>query len=75
METFELLNYTINIIINPLSQIKNENNFLTNFSDAFKNEIFSSIFKYINYGIKDKSENKYSHFLSYNLLIILIQVK
>ena len=81
MEFFEFLNYSLNIIINPSSQIMiknqdgNENGVLANISEALKNEIFASIYKYLNYGIKDKSEKKHSHFLSYNLLIIAIQVK
>ena len=75
LETFELLNLVLNILTDPLSQIKSESQNLVNLSAALREEIFVSIFKFLKYGISDKAENKHSHFLSYNLLIIAIQVK
>lgn len=74
LELFELINLTLNLISNPQKQINSQNGEITIMSQAFRQEIFNCLFKYSSWGIKDKAEKKFSHFLGYNLLTILIQV-
>lgn len=68
LDTFEFFNY---FVINGICK-KNTNN-LSNFKIFFE-EILNSFIKFLNYGWNDKAHANLSHFFSYNLFLILIQV-
>jgi len=76
LDCFEFLNI---FILNGICRVKksdfsNQNNDLLSPSKSQFPQLLSYLLKEIRNGYSDKTEKKMSHFLSYNLLCILLQV-